>query len=158
MEKIEKIMFELNELQDPTLPKNIDIHCFEMKKAGKGWKTVGYVWSNTGILDPYQTSSESVLKNHGTLAKIKADFVCPKSYDAPRKSLPCDNYFACAIDGHLTAPSTIFQLIVECQSSAEFEAVRQILTLNQGLNYTCLLNYTWVDQISPGEVKRLMEF
>lgn len=148
MEKVIKDkLSELDSLKDPLIPKGVDIHIFEMKKCGKGWKTMGYEWSNTGIIDPYRANSDLILKEHATLSKIK------KNFEWEEKNA----VVTCTIDGHLTAPSTIFQLIIECNNISQ-ECIISILKENIGLNFTCLLQYKWVDEIDQNILKKLLEF
>lgn len=139
---------ELDSIKDPNLPKGINIHIFEMKKCGKGWKTLGYEWSNTGIIDPYRANSDLILKEHATLSKIKKSF---------ESNEPFVTNMTCVIDGHLTAPSTIFQLLVECDNTQQ-EQILSILKENSGLNFTCLLQYKWADEIEQNVLKKLLEF
>lgn len=143
---IESKLSELDKLQDPILPQGIDIHCFEMKKVGKGWKTMNYNWHNNGILDPYII--EQVLPQHSTLSKIRKDFVV---------TLP-NHYVICVIDGNLVAPSCIFQLIVECRNQNQYNEVVNILQDQPGLNSNCLLEYKWVDEIPSSVLKSLLEY
>ena len=139
---------ELDNICDPIIPRGMDIHCFGMKKVGKGWKTISYFWSNTGVLYPYDAKLESVLSQHSTLSKIKDDFAVSEP----------NNYVICVIEGNLMAPSELYQLIIECQTDEQRDIVNQILRTHHGLNFTCLLKYVWIDQIPANELKVLLEY
>src|SRR4051812_24947837 len=84
-------------------------YLFELKKCGRWWKAVEYWWSMGQIIDPFNGSEfkmEAVFDIHSTLGKIKKDFCAEKGTEDPK-------LFSCVIEGHLTAPTTVFQLIVE---------------------------------------------
>ena len=136
----------LDTLADPILPPGLNVHCFEMKKIGKGFKTINYEWHNTGVVFNY-TGNDQILSQHTTLTKIKNDF-CSKNDDT---------LFTCVIDGNLQAPSQIIQLIVECGSLEMKQQVSELLKPGLGLNFECL-SYAWVDQLPQDVLQKLKEF
>ena len=135
---------------DAIIPKNIDINCFEMKKVNFGWKTIAYSWNRSGYIIPDRCNSNIVLKEHSTLTKIKNDFI--------------GEYYVrfVALMGYpirVTAPSTIYQVIIECETQEESENVRKILQKNKDhLSFSFMLEYEYVNDIPIDILKKLLEF
>jgi hypothetical protein len=129
---IEGQLDKSNELEDPVLPYGINVYCYEMKKIGRGWKTLSQEWSNTGSICNYKgVSDDHVLKGYETLSKIKDKH--DGTYTVPF-----------VVDGNLCAPSMIFQIIVDCRSIEEKTKVLEILTgTHKGMNYTTMLQYKY---------------
>ena len=133
---------------DAIIPKNIDINCFEMKKVNFGWKTIAYSWNRSGYIIPDRCNSNIVLKEHSTLTKIKNDFI--GEYYVR---------FVALMGYHLTAPSTIYQVIIECETQEESENVRKILQKNKDhLSFSFMLEYEYVNDIPIDILKKLLEF
>ena len=136
---------ELEQLVDPIIPPNIDIHCFEMVKQGSGYKTIRYKWSRNGIVDPYN-GNDTILDQHKTLSKIKKDF----GED--------ENNIVCVIDGNLTCPSTLFQLVIECNNIPQRDEIKNILIKHSGLNFTCMTEYEWLTDVPSELIKKLLRY
>jgi len=113
-------------------------HSFELEKSGRGWKTVAYR-SSLGIgCNHFGDEAEIINITHTTLSKIKKDF------DG------CPYLLKCVVEGHITAPTTIFQYIVECQSEEQLSRIKGDIR-TETLEYDVHFEYEWVDQV-PREV------
>jgi hypothetical protein len=143
----EKSHIQCDNIINPIIPKNIDINCFEMKKVNFGWKTIAYNWNRSGYIIPDQCNPNNVLKEHSTLTKIKNDFIG-------------EYYIRFVIDYpiRVTAPSTIYQVIIECETLKENEDVRKILQENKDrLSFSLMLEYEYVNDIPIDVLKTLYD-
>jgi 6-phosphogluconolactonase (cycloisomerase 2 family) len=136
-------MDELESLENPTFPLGTNIHIYELIKKGRGWSVLSYRWNNVGRLDPY--NDDDIVerpKNYNTLTQIK------KNYGVGNINF--------VIDGNLYAPSSLFQVIIECDENQKSEII-EILSKKKGEMYTCL-SYEWLDEIPNNKMKDLKSY
>ena len=136
-------LYELEKMSDPMLPRGVNIHCFEMQKKGRGWKTLSYEQHRNGNLCNYSGTKTAILNNHTTLSCIKKDF-----FDVSNNNLYV------VLDGNMSAPSQIFQIVIECRTTDEKNNVSDILQHNKGLNFE-VLECEWVDHLTCEQIKKL---
>lgn len=119
-------------------------HCllfylFEMQKSGRGWKCKN---GRVNTRRSFPVFGDNVLpmddlKDFSTLNKMKAQF---GAEDNPY-------VFSCVVEGHLTAPATIFQLVIDLKDET---SKHLFVDYYEGRNTTSCHYYPqwqWVDQI-----------
>ena len=114
-----------------------------MGKKGRGFKTEEYRTSYRKVHNYYTETSDILLeapKGYETLGGIKKGFVNDKLA------------FICVVEGNLTAPTTLIQLIVECETLEQLNTVKQHYTEKpEYIDCTYHVNYTWLNDI-PNDV------
>jgi hypothetical protein len=122
-----------------TLPH---VHWFEMKKHGKGWRTVSYTAELCKVRCPLGKENVQLpLKNYETLSKIRKQFSDP---------------FVCFVDGHLTAPSTFYQLVIDDITLEQKEVFIKFLSSNhEGLCCDYHVDIKWLDEMPVDMYKTL---
>lgn len=121
------------------------VHWFEMRKSGNGWCTKAYFSMNGTVECPLGRDIEEDIfrrDDYSTLRKIKNQFD--------------EHDFHCVVEGHLTAPTTIYQLVVENVTVAMKEDIINYAKNNgngSGLTHDFHVNIKWVSDI-PKDIYR----
>lgn len=123
------------------------IHWFTMERSGRGWKTLEYSAEFCRVQCPIALDDilEMSLKNNETLHKIKKQFP--------------DDVLACVVDGHLTAPSTLYQLVIDDISEEQKKAFLEYLKIYKDGNFCdYLIDIRWLDELFPEKYKELTAY
>lgn len=112
-----------------------------MEKKGRYFTCETYQWTTNRPMNhfPFDNASlEDALPQHRTLSKIKKDF----------GTLPY--LFTCVIEGHLTAPTTLFQYIVDCPSQEVHDRLKPHYAAKSEYSlYNVHVKYPWLDNVPP---------
>jgi len=121
-------------------------HSFHMTRSNhrRGFKTKEYRIAYNKPVEHFDLADEnhqvSIEKRLASLYKIKRHF-CTSPY-----------YLACVVEGHLTNPATLIQLIVVCSSQNELDRISDWIAYKpRYLCWTYHLKYEWLSDV-PREV------
>lgn len=122
------------------------VHWFEMKRSGRGWKTVECSADFFHLKCPLECEELTTmpLRGYETLRKIK------NSFD--------ENVFAFVVDGHLTAPSTLYQVVIEGVTEKQKEACLAHFRRRENLYCDYLFDIRWLDQLPKDRIHELTSY
>ena len=129
------------------------IEWFQMEKRGSGWSTVAHYCEETRRVQCPCSDSEALMKvsrsdDTANLSKIKKYFQ------------DFSNLFVCVVEEHMTAPTTVWQLVVWNLGANQRDAlVRHLSEHGQNgetHNYHVALH--WVNEIPPDVLAKWKAF
>ena len=119
-------------------------HCllfylFEMKKSGRGWKCHS---GRVNMRRSFPVFGDNVLpmddlKDFSTLSKMKTQFGAEEN----------PNVFSCVVEGHLTTPTTIFQLVIDLKDETSKQLFIDYYNERNTISCSYYPQWEWVDQI-----------
>ncbi len=122
---------------------------FRIEKKGRGWVVLDYIES---YKMPMITNSNHLkpMKEHTTISKVKKNF----------EGTPM---FTCVVEYDITAPSTIYQLIIEFSTQNEaFEHLTKLKLIEK--DYICNIegkyhiNVPWIDTAPTELIKEMNSY
>ena len=151
LQMLQEKLDELDEITDQKFifktEKEIPhIHWFEMKKSGKGWRTIRYTAEFCRVQCPIGLNDDELtdmpMYNSGNLSGIKKAF--PSSA------------FSCIVEGHMTAPSTLYQLVIDGITDKQKEDFLEYMKkYKHGIYCDYWIDTRWFDQLLIGQYELL---
>lgn len=115
------------------------VHWFQMKKISKGWTTKSYYRELNRLDCPLRSN------NGGFPPSERFKSLC-----YIKKHFGRSQIFSLVVNGHLMAPSIVYQVVIEnCTASLAGNLVQCIQKCNngKGLTHDIHYNYAWVEDI-----------
>jgi hypothetical protein len=115
------------------------VHWFAMKKSDDAWLTTQYTATLSRVQCPVSLNDDDLIplsmEGCENLEQIRKNFH--------------GNYLSCVVQGHLTSPSTYYQLIIDCLSPEQTEDFREYM-MEHGNGIYChyLHGIKWLDDIN----------
>ena len=118
---------------------------FEVEKRGRGWCVLNYI-SDVGKI-PCITNSEkhSDIEEHKTISKVKEKF-----------KGSC--IFACVFEYDITAPSTIYQMVIECNNEIHSQSLKDRIHHMRSMEGVYHVDVPWIDTAPKEFIKKLKEY
>jgi hypothetical protein len=136
-------------VQQPYETRKPIVHWFELTRAGRGWSVADYYRRERIVACPISTHCSTTQQNvcH-TLSQIQNAFSQPRADDGTV-------VFQCVVSGHLTVPTTIYQLVIEnLTASMRDQFCRYIVERRggEGLTHDYHLERRWVSGVPKGVI------
>jgi hypothetical protein len=116
------------------------VHWFQMKRAGRGWSVIAHHSEFRRVeSDPYARMENGAKQGLGTLHRVRQQFE------------GTDGLFHCVVEGHATAPTTIFLLVIENLTPVmKLSFLAAVAKNHEGLSLTYHVEYPWPSNIPKG--------